>query len=181
MTEFGFRIKSLRKNEGLTQKEFANKLFISQSYLSGIEKGNIIITDKLFRLICLEFGVNPQWLNSGEGEMYEDVFENEPENLYKTSNKMMLELMQMLSTQSNTEYGHITYSFQALINILKYSQNDTSDKIEYLATIEQLLADIERFTSILTNREMTYLALENHIKKINEDLNLILKSCNFYK
>lgn len=170
MQGIGFRVKLLRNQEGLTQKEFSKKLFISQSYLSGIEKDNIIITDKLFRLICLEFGVNPQWLNSGEGEMYEDVFENEPEHLYKVSNEMILQLMLLLSTKSNVEYGHIAYSFQALINILNLSNAVPEERMEYLNGVEQLLADIERMLSVISNQGASHKSFDKHKEKIIGDL-----------
>ncbi|MCM1419432.1 MAG: helix-turn-helix domain-containing protein [Bacteroides sp.] len=170
MQGLGFRVKSLRQQEGLTQKEFSKKLFISQSYLSGIEKGNIIITEKLFRLICLEFGVNPQWLNTGEGEMYDDVFEDDPEYLYKISNEMILQLMQLLSTKSNVEYGHITYSFQALINILNLSNAVSKERMEYLESIERLLADIERMLSVFEDQGSSYRTFDIHKENIISDL-----------
>ena len=64
------RVKTLRKNEKLTQMEFGKKLFVSNSYVSKIEKGREEPTDMLVKLITYEFGVSWAWLTSGEGEMY---------------------------------------------------------------------------------------------------------------
>ena len=52
MNNISDRIRVLRKSEHLTQKEFAKRLLISQSYLSGLENGNEIPTNKLLKLIC---------------------------------------------------------------------------------------------------------------------------------
>ena len=53
MKSISDRIKTLRKSECLTQKEFAKRLLVSQSYLSGLENGNEVPTNRLIKLICL--------------------------------------------------------------------------------------------------------------------------------
>lgn len=67
MNDLGFRIKSLRKQLNLTQKEFANKILVSPSYLSRVENGVEIPNQKLLRLIALEFNVPTEWLEKGVG------------------------------------------------------------------------------------------------------------------
>lgn len=71
------RIRYLRKTEKLTQKDFAHRVLISQSYVSGIENGSEIPTDKLLKLICLEFGIKESWLIDGNGKMYGEAYEKE--------------------------------------------------------------------------------------------------------
>ena len=66
----GGRIASLRKNLGMTQEEFANSICMSRSNLSNIEKDRFTITDRVIDTICAKFGVNEQWLRTGEGEMF---------------------------------------------------------------------------------------------------------------
>ncbi|MCA9313758.1 helix-turn-helix transcriptional regulator [Candidatus Saccharibacteria bacterium] len=38
--DIGLKIKSIREKTGLTQTEFADKIAVSQSYLSKVESGN---------------------------------------------------------------------------------------------------------------------------------------------
>jgi len=64
------RVKALRKHLGLTQVEFGSRVAIAQSYLTNIERGEREVTDKIFKLICLEFSVNEEWLRNGTGEMF---------------------------------------------------------------------------------------------------------------
>lgn len=64
------RIKKLRKELGLTQQEFADRLGISRGNIATYETrdgnpGNSVIT-----LICREFNVNESWLRTGDGEMF---------------------------------------------------------------------------------------------------------------
>ena len=66
----GGRIASLRKKIGMTQEEFANSICMSRSNLSNIEKDRFTITDRVIDTICAKFGVNEDWLRTGEGEMF---------------------------------------------------------------------------------------------------------------
>ncbi|WP_461255787.1 helix-turn-helix domain-containing protein [Treponema sp. R80B11-R83G3] len=69
MSEIGERIKILRKETGLKQGDFAKRLEISQSLLSGIENGNEPLSDRTKKIICFEFNVNENWLLNGIGGM----------------------------------------------------------------------------------------------------------------
>jgi transcriptional regulator with XRE-family HTH domain len=64
------RLKTLRKALKLTQKEFAEKISLTQSSLSLIESEHWPLTAKNVRLICSEFNVNEAWLRDGIGEMF---------------------------------------------------------------------------------------------------------------
>lgn len=66
-------LKSLREDLGLSQKEFANKLKVSDTTISKLEKGERNITDRMLIQICDAFNVRSEWLRTGEGNMYRTV------------------------------------------------------------------------------------------------------------
>jgi len=66
------RIKQVRQTLGLTQGKFAESIAISTSYLSGMEIGDNKVSERIIRLINIEFGVDEHWLRTGEGEMYDE-------------------------------------------------------------------------------------------------------------
>lgn len=66
----GERVAYIRQLSNLSQEEFAERINISQSHLSNVEKGRKPLTAKLCKLICLEFMVREEWLWSEKGDIY---------------------------------------------------------------------------------------------------------------
>lgn len=64
------RVKEVRKTLGLTQVEFGRKIAVAQGYMTSLESGYRELTEKLIKLICLEFSVNEDWLRYGKEEMF---------------------------------------------------------------------------------------------------------------
>jgi transcriptional regulator with XRE-family HTH domain len=60
----GRRIRQLRGFD-LTQVEFANRIGISQNYLSAIERGKVEIGAEILLRISQEFGKPLEWLLTG--------------------------------------------------------------------------------------------------------------------
>ena len=73
----GERIKQHRKETGLNQSEYAERLGEKQGIISAMEKGNRNVSDRTIRAICSEFNVNENWLRTGEGEMFEQLSRNQ--------------------------------------------------------------------------------------------------------
>lgn len=67
------RIKLIRKELNLTQEKFGEKLGMKKNSISQIENGVNALTEQLLVSICREFGVNESWLRTGEGEMFEQL------------------------------------------------------------------------------------------------------------
>lgn len=64
------RIKEIRLNAGLSQEEFAKKLgYGTRGKIVNIELGRTIPDDAFLALVAKTFGVNPEWLRSGTGDM----------------------------------------------------------------------------------------------------------------
>lgn len=63
------RLIELRKSTGLSQKNFAAKLNMSQTGYASLETGANNLTDRTIADICREFNINEEWLRTGDGEM----------------------------------------------------------------------------------------------------------------
>ena len=64
-------IKTLRQTLGMSQTEFGKKIGVTRSALSNLDLGITPLTEPLLSLICSVFNVRREWLESGEGEMFE--------------------------------------------------------------------------------------------------------------
>lgn len=71
--EIGDRIKEVRVFTGLSQTAFASALGVSRSAVSKLESGENIPAERTILLIVREFGVDENWLRTGEGEMLRPV------------------------------------------------------------------------------------------------------------
>ncbi|MDR0910219.1 MAG: helix-turn-helix domain-containing protein [Spirochaetaceae bacterium] len=67
------RLITVRKALKISSKNFADSIKISRNYLSEIECGKRKVNDRIIKLIALNFGVNEDWLKTGEGEMFADT------------------------------------------------------------------------------------------------------------
>ena len=66
------RLKELRKFLKLTQGEFGKKIGMSDVAISYMESGRTALSKQNIRLICLTFGVNESWFETGDGDMIDD-------------------------------------------------------------------------------------------------------------
>ena len=68
------RIKYLRKDIlQLSQKDFADKIKLSENFVWMVEKGTRTPSDRTIADICREFNVNRVWLETGVGEPFDPV------------------------------------------------------------------------------------------------------------
>ena len=72
------RIRFLRKEHlNLTLDEMSKRLNISLSNLGNIETGKICVTQRVMTDICREFSVSMEWLETGEGDVYDSSIKND--------------------------------------------------------------------------------------------------------
>lgn len=65
----GSRIIELRTELNISQEELGERIGLSRSGVSNIEKGKRALNDRHIKLICSEFNVSEKWLRTGEGDM----------------------------------------------------------------------------------------------------------------
>jgi transcriptional regulator with XRE-family HTH domain len=100
-----YRLKQLRKALGLTQREFGEKIGMSDVAISYMESGRTAISKQNIHLICLTFGIREKWLENGSGDMLDDEaslteYERQILNLYRRlsplARKMLIEYAEKL-------------------------------------------------------------------------------------
>ena len=113
------RIRLLRKELGLNQSDFGNKIGVKQGTVAGYESGARTPLDAVVSSICREFDVNEEWLRTGEGEMFEQM----------TEQQKLLKYTGMLLKDKDSAIVDAIQSF-----IVTYEQLDDTSK----ATLEKI-------------------------------------------
>lgn len=70
------RIRQLRKELGLNQTEFGERIGVKQTTIAGYETGAKNPMESVVLSICREFNVNEDWLRNGTGEMFLEIKES---------------------------------------------------------------------------------------------------------
>ena len=101
MQQIGDRIYSLRKDLGLSQGAFGEKIGIKKSSVSSMEKNKSNPSEQTIKSICREFNVNYSWLVTGSGEVFlktdDALFEAlaEEYNLSEIHMRMVKEILKL--------------------------------------------------------------------------------------
>ena len=77
MGEMKDRIIVLRKELGLTQRQFGERIGVQRGTVTNYEIGRNIPTETVRLMICREYGVKRERLETGEGEMFEEKSRHE--------------------------------------------------------------------------------------------------------
>jgi transcriptional regulator with XRE-family HTH domain len=72
MVHSGIFLKKIRKKLGLSQQEMADKLGITKQSISKIETGTNDLSKNLIGALVDYYNINPNYLLSGNGEMFQD-------------------------------------------------------------------------------------------------------------
>lgn len=70
METIGDRVKQLIAALGIKKVSFADRIRVSQAFVSQLCSGASMPSDRTIADICREFNVNETWLRTGEGAMF---------------------------------------------------------------------------------------------------------------
>jgi transcriptional regulator with XRE-family HTH domain len=104
MDSIGDRIKHIRKINGLTQQKFGERVKVTKAHVSKIELSDDKPSDMLIKLICIEFGINEEWLKNGTGSMNPRPF-TENENAAQDIEESLLRLNSELQNGLEDSYN----------------------------------------------------------------------------
>lgn len=102
------RIRELRTSLNLNQEVFGKRLGITKTAVSKMELNTYSITETMYKLICIEFNVNEDWLRTGEGEMfftetYEEELNNILADILTADNKQKMSILKEISKLEDHE------------------------------------------------------------------------------
>lgn len=123
------RIRLLRKELGLNQSDFGNKIGVKQGTVAGYESGARTPLDAVVSSICREFDVNEEWLRTGEGEMFEQM----------TEQQKLLKYTGMLLKDKDSAIVNAIQSF-----IITYEQLDDTSKATLEKNAQQFIDNLKK-------------------------------------
>lgn len=141
------RLKKIRSEYELTQKEFSKRIGVTNAHISRMEKGITIPSESLVKLICKEFGVNEEWLKEGLEPMYIDEFYID-EILY---NSTMLFNKLLNSKNENIRYRAAKLN-ELFSDITDISSLDDKNKIIFLDLLLNLFSTVQKYNTPIRNQ-----------------------------
>lgn len=127
------RIASLRKEMRLTQKQFGERIGVQRGTVANYERGRNIPNETVLLMICREFGVRREWLETGEGEKFEKnsrydiISEMSEESLKKENEAFRRRLISVITELSESQLA-ILAAYAERIAGLNNSDSGTPDE-----------------------------------------------------
>lgn len=103
------RIRALRKQLGLNQTDFGERIGIKQTTVAGYETGAKNPRDAVILSICKEFNVNEEWLRTGKGDMFQHLPEEDEtaafvsELLFDNDNELYTLIKEIMRTYAQLD------------------------------------------------------------------------------
>lgn len=136
----GERVKEVRKVLNLTLDKFGEKLGVTKTTISRIEKGVNNLTDQMAKGICREYNVNEEWLRNGTGDMFAPEPSDELQALVKrygltAADQTLIEKFLTLKAESRNAVIHFIEDVAtALTSDGMYEEvPDSGDELEKVA------------------------------------------------
>lgn len=89
------RIIKIRKDSGLTQEKFAQKIGLSRNFINQVESGKKNVSDRTISDICREFNINENWLRKGIKPMHKESFSEYIEKIPSDDKDFIKELIEV--------------------------------------------------------------------------------------
>lgn len=127
------RIASLRKEMGLTQKQFGERIGVQRGTVANYERGRNIPNETVLLMICREFGVRREWLETGEGEKFEKnsrydiISEMSEESLKKENEAFRRRLISVITGLSESQLAILAVYAERIAG-LNNSDSGTPDE-----------------------------------------------------
>ena len=127
------RIASLRKEMGLTQKQFGERIGVQRGTVANYERGRNIPNETVLLMICREFGVRREWLETGEGEKleknsrYDIISEMSEESLKKENEAFRRRLISVITELSESQLAILAVYAERIAG-LNNSDSGTPDE-----------------------------------------------------
>ncbi|WP_347708732.1 helix-turn-helix domain-containing protein [Clostridium botulinum] len=149
MINLNERLKNLRESLNISQETLGEKINVTRSHISSIEKGKRSLTDRIIADICREFNVNEDWLRNGTEPMFiePDTFSLDEYVKQKGATDFELEIIKAFFEMDPEIRKAATEQFKANLfkssndNELAATKEDSSSSID--AEVEAYRQELE--------------------------------------
>lgn len=114
-TSINSRIKAVRKAKKMSQAEFGKAICLKQGAISRIEHDGVPITEQNIAIICKTFRVRREWLETGEGEIFNN---GEPVIFAEFAKEYQLSLPEQQLTRYLVRLSHTER--EQILNLLEH-------------------------------------------------------------
>lgn len=183
------RIKTVRKKSNLTQKEFAERILVTQAYVSALEAGKERPSDILLKLISLEFKVAYDWIKNGEGDYqltssaYDFFDRNNADGNIQLLKEQFELLSNALPNANSSEYLDLGFSFEFFANILQSKNISSGQKTLIIQNIANLFSFTEELLEENKKGNLYHFFIKSYFEQENyyKELYKILDPSENYK
>lgn len=162
-TTLGERFKQIRKKLGMTQKEFAESLGVTQTTISGIEKNTANTSLTLAKLISIKYNITEEWIIDGIGQMEYYPSEWSDEDISGLLQK--IDAMKIIFDKNiehlksdKEKLFSVVEAFSYFTSLVSTSKLKDADAVAYLNLIYDLFDKLEKYIfqcSLIKNRSNT--------------------------
>ncbi|GEM_PF-5261016 len=128
---------------GLTQTQFAQRIYRDKSTISKIESSEIELSPSMRSAICNEFGVREEWILTGKGEKFkrEQVEEYKDAETVKGTIQSEFRVSEALTMCARVLESGTSYATALYLNIQHFERAVAAE--ERITIVEKQQADIE--------------------------------------
>lgn len=150
------RIKQVRKSMNLTLETFGQRVGVTKAAISRVENGFRSVTDQMRRSICREFGVNEDWLLTGEGEMFVHAPSSDVGALaekYRLTPEAQVMIERFIQLSPEIQKGILDYILDvaAVINGERPGQSKAEKLAQYAKELDEAEEAAERSSASQTS------------------------------
>lgn len=132
MQNICYRVKWIRKDYNLTQVGFANRLGVTNSHISAIEKGKTVPSQALAKLISKEFKINYDWLIDGKEPIFDEELEDKTAQTLADTTKRWNQILTSDNTPIRSRVAQLHELFINMLDLGSIEHISEEDKKEYL-------------------------------------------------
>ena len=126
----GERIRAIRKTVKLSQTEFGVRLGVGLGVIRNLEAGLTTPSEAQIDLMCNVFTVNPEWLESGRGEMFRDLSREEKiaafvgEALADETDSFKRDLISLLASLDEAGWQKLRDAAQVVVDAIERQKKE---------------------------------------------------------
>ena len=140
-TTLGERIKTIRTDNKLTQKELADRMSVTAPYISQVEKNKEEPTEMFLKLFSYEFNVSLYYIKNG---FYDDSLTDTREGHLKKYKEGLDILNRIVQGAEDKDIQHITETFTLFVSLISGNGYTSENKTIYYKTLYDMLNQLEQ-------------------------------------